>query len=539
MIVIPKVNGQQLKRQDAGQFQLKNSLNIHTGQFAVWCIHAFARRIEQSCAIQVTTVDIGAELTLVKDEALSNERYELDIQSDGIVLRAANEQGVIWGLATLYQLIVSASQQDYKLAAQLISDGPKFSHRGLLVDVGRHFFDAEEMKVIIEEMSVYKLNVLHWHLSEDQGWRIESKVYPSLHEQASNGQYYTQQQIKEIVQFAKERGVEIIPEIDMPGHSSAAISVFKELSCLDEEVSLATGYGVFRVVMCPGKKSTYQWIYKLLDELVELFPSPFIHMGGDECPKDRWQQCPHCNERMRQQQLASYDDLQGYFMNEISAYLKSKGKTMIGWSDALKASNVSKDIIIQYWLENTEESYVYPYFANGQKIIFSDMFNFYFDYPHCMVKLRKTYEYEPKIRQFTGLSGDHILGLEGAIWTERVKTNEQLESMISLRIQALAEAAWTAQRDYDDFLIRLKAHQAHQITKLTSLPLDEVALSNEQAMVTALKMMSAMKAEMSETFADAGIDDEEKNRIGQMFNKEIFGDTDLREFALKMGLTKS
>jgi len=539
MIVIPKINGKHVAGQDAGHFLLKDVLSVNAGEFAAWAVHSFASRLQQSCAIAVTVTDSGNDITLVKEPMQSSERYELEIKPDTITLHAANELGAIWGLATLYQMIIDARNSGQnKLDAQVFSDEPKFPHRGLLVDVGRHFFDVDEMKRIIEEMSVYKLNVLHWHLSEDQGWRIESKVYPRLHESASNGQYYTQQQIKEIVQYAKERGVEIIPEFDIPGHSSAAISAYKELSCFDEEIAVASGYGVFRVVMCPGKDSTYQWIFNLLDELVELFPSPYFHMGGDECPRDRWERCPHCNERMKQHQLESYDDLQGYFMNQINAYLKGKGKTMIGWSDFLKASNVSQDIVIQYWLENTAESYVYPYFAAGQKMIFSDMFNFYFDYPHCMVKLRKTYEYDPKIREHTQLSGDHILGLEGTIWTERVLTNEQLESMISLRIQALAEAAWTIDRDYDEFLERLKAHlQPNHIAKLISLPFEEVALTDEQAMVTALKMMSAMKSEMSETFTDAGISDEEKNRIGQMFNAEIFGDTDLREFAKKMGLS--
>jgi len=537
MLIIPKVNGVN-QRHDTGFYLLKDRMQVNMGDWEPWVVRVFADRVERSCGTTVSITGGSADLVLARNEHLEPEAYELDILSDTIKVSASTERGMIWGLTTVHQLITEAKpQHEGRIALQSFADSPKYVHRGLHIDVARHFFGPEEMKRIIEEMSVYKLNVLHWHLTDDQGWRIESKVYPKLHEQASNGQYYTQEQVRDIVEFAKVRGVEVIPEIDMPGHTSAAIAAYKELSCFNEEISLQEKYGVFRVVMCPGKESTYEWIFHLLDEVTELFPSKYFHIGGDECPKDKWRDCPHCQERMREHGIENLDDLQGYFTNEISQYLCKKGKTVIGWNDVLKASDVSEDMVVQYWLESTPESYTYPYFVQGQKMIFSDMFSMYFDYPHCMVKLRKTYEYEPKIRDHAGLKGDHILGLEGATWTERIITGEQLESMIALRIQALSEAAWTIDRDYDDFLKRLQAHVRTGIVGLHALPFDEVALTDDQAMLKALQMMKAMADATKNSIQDTGLSDDEHKRISDMFMAEMFGGVDPREVASRLGLT--
>jgi len=518
MLIIPKVNGE-IRKNRNGAFFIKGNLRIHIGKLAPSVVRAFAERLGRYCAITVSITDRTADLVLLRNSQLAPEEYELAVLPDQIRVSASTDRGFIWGLATVYQLIMDAQRHhEGRIDLLSIRDKPKYVHRGLHVDVARHFFGVVEMKRIIEEMSIYKLNVLHWHLSDDQGWRIESKVYPRLHEQASNGQYYTQEQIRDIVRFARDRGIDVIPEIDMPGHTSAAIAAYKELSCFDEEITVQDRYGVFRVVMCPGKESTYSWIYQFLDEVTALFPSPYLHIGGDECPKDRWRECPHCQRRMRDHGFESLDDLQGYFTNEISEYLRKKGKMAIGWNEVLKASTVSREIVVQYWLESTSESYSYPYYVQGQKMIFSDMFHFYFDYPHCMVKLRKTYEYEPKIREHARLAGDHILGLEGAVWTERIITEEQLESMISLRLQALAEAAWTVDRDYDDFLRRLKLHMQANITQLHALPLEEVALTDEQAMIQALRLMKTMASETKDSIQDTGLSAEEHQRISGMFS---------------------
>jgi len=536
MVVIPRINGEK-RRRDNGSYLVKDKLQIHIGNLEPWVVRSFAERVERNCAVTVSFTEGIADLALERNDQLAPEEYALEILPDMIQVSASTERGFIWGLATVYQMIVDAKRHhEGRIDLQSLRDNPKYAHRGLNIDVARHFFGPEEMKRIIEEMSVYKLNVLHWHLTDDQGWRIESKVHPKLHELASDGQYYTQEQIRDIVLYAKERGIDVIPEIDMPGHTSAAIAAYKELSCFDEEIAIQDKYGVFQVVMCPGKESTYQWIYNLLDEVTELFPSLYFHIGGDECPKEKWRRCPHCQEQMRKHGLASFEDLQGYFTNEISQYLRKKGKTVIGWNDVLKASNVSGDMVVQYWLESTPDSYVYPHFVQGQKMIFSDMFNLYFDYPHCMVKLRKTYEYQPKIRDHSQLHGDHILGLEGAIWTERVLTDEHLESMISLRLQALAEAAWTIDRDYDDFIHRLEAHIHDSITQLHALPLDEVVLTDEQALVKALEMMKAMATATADSIQDTGLSEDEHKRISDMFMAEMFGGVDPGEFATKLGL---
>jgi N-acetyl-beta-hexosaminidase len=523
MLVIPRVNS--LKQNNADMpFVVKPQFVISIGEFEQDIFTVFENRVKKLGVVLVKSNEASAAITLLKSKDLGQEAYRIEISSEHINVYASSNQGVNLALATLYQLFAEAKVlNNNTINAQIIEDCPKYSYRGLLVDVGRHFFGVSEMKKIIEEMSVYKLNVLHWHLTEDQGWRIESKVYPKLTEISSGGRYYTQDDIKEVVRFATERGVEIIPEIDMPGHTTAAIAAYPELSCEGEEIQVGENAGVYKVIMCAGKDSTYQWIYRLLDEIVPLFPSKFIHLGGDEAPKDKWKECEHCNEKMKQHGIKEYEDLQGLFVNQVKDYLDTKGKTVICWNDSLKAKNVSSDIVTQYWLESSAESYTFPYYEAGRKMIFSNVFNMYFDYPHCVTPLKKTYDYSPLIFGHSNLNGKNVMGIEGAIWTERVPEARILENAISVRIQALAEAAWTHDRNYEDFVKRVKAHLLELgLITLDTLPFEQVTVEGKEAEAQAMSFMQAMMGMMSGGGSDMGLSPEEMKGMAHMFITNIF-----------------
>ncbi|OCT15984.1 hypothetical protein A8709_10210 [Paenibacillus pectinilyticus] len=523
MLIIPKINGSFLKREH--YFTLQDQLDIHIGSFNPSIVDVFVKRMSQECQIQVNvSANKNAVIKLIKNIDTENEAYVVEIEQNEIRLYALDDAGMTWALTSMYQMIVEAQKEnDGKLDCICFQDYPNYRHRGLLVDVARHFFHVEEMKKIIEEMSLYKLNVLHWHLTDDQAWRIESKIFPKLNEVSPSGNYYTQEQIKEIVSFAASRAVEVVPEIDMPGHASAAIAAFPELSCFDEHIQVTEKPGIYKVIMCAGKESTYHWIYQLMDEIIPLFASNRIHLGGDEAPKDKWKTCSHCNAYMKLNQIDNYEDLQGVFTEKVANYVTNKGKTVTCWNESLKSDHLSKDIAIQYWIEAEPTSYVYPHYEKGQPMIFSEVFHMYFDYPYCIVPLKKTYEYEPKIRENKRLNGANILGIEGAIWTERVSTNEILESMISPRIQALAEAAWTVDRNYEDFLIRLKAHLEYiGLSKLGSTPFEEATIHGEQAKAQAISFLQGFMGMMASPDVELGLSPEEMKGMAVMFISNIF-----------------
>lgn len=330
----------------------------------------------------------------------------------------------------------------------------KYDFRSLHLDCARHFFSVETVKKVIEGISYGKLNVLHWHLSDDHAWRIESKKFPQLHE--SSGQYYTQGQIREIIDFAKERGIEVIPEIDMPGHNLALLSVFPEYSCKGEPVTPAKARGVYKTILCAGKEDTYSFVEQLLDEMIPLFDSQYFHIGGDEAPKDEWKECPHCNAKLKELGLTSYEDLQGYFTSRVCEVLKKHGKTPIVWNDALLANNLPEDIVVQYWTIDHAKAMV-PFVANGGKWIYSDMFELYLDYPYSMIPLKKVYEFQPHLYNYEIPKMDGLIGFEACTWTEHIDNEQKLCEHIFPRVYALAERAnGEAHTDYESFKARVR-----------------------------------------------------------------------------------
>lgn len=330
----------------------------------------------------------------------------------------------------------------------------KYNYRSLHIDCARHFFSVESVKKVIEGISYGNLNVLHWHLTDDHAWRIESKKFPQLHE--SSGQYYTQEEIREIIDYAKERGIDVIPEIDMPGHNLALLSVFPEYSCKGETVTPAKARGVYKTILCAGKDETYAFVEELLEEMIPLFDSKYFHIGGDEAPKDEWKECPHCNGKMKELGITSYEDLQGYFSSRVCDVLKKHGKTPIVWNDALLANNLPEDVVVQYWTIDYAKE-MSNFVDKGGKWIYSDMFELYLDYPHSMIPLEKVYEFEPHLYKYDIPRTDGLIGFEACTWTEHIDNEKDLCEHIFPRVYAMAERAnGEAHTDYESFKTRVK-----------------------------------------------------------------------------------
>lgn len=437
--MIPKVNGTWMKHE--GSYLLPERFTLSCPDFETWCVEAFCQRTGSQCE----NVAGGGNIRITQNAALPPEGYRLEVTTCGITVEAAAVRGAVWALATLCQLMEGRNVPCCK-----IEDSPRFPHRGVHLDCVRHFFPAEEVKRVIDELSRVKLNVFHWHLTDDQGFRIESKKFPELHEQCG-GDFYTQAEIREIVEYARVRGVEVIPEINMPGHTTAILAAHPELGCQGKPVKLGKSGGIYPVPLCPGKEETYVFLKELLDEVCPLFPSDRFHMGGDETPDWEWQDCPHCQAKMKELGLTDTRQLQGYFSNRIKELLRARGKQAVCWNDSLMASNFqTEDVTVQYWSIQYADQTL-DYLARGGKLIYSDMFEIYLDYPSAMSSMKKVYHCAPAIR------GKEIPaeGLEGCLWTEYVDTPQLLEQRLFPRIYALAENAWNREKNYEDFLARI------------------------------------------------------------------------------------
>lgn len=304
--MLPAINGR-LKQQE-GWFSLAQEvLTVSFGGFAPWCAAAFAKRLGATVQESQT-----GQIMLLRDDSLPPEAYVLTVTAEGIRVQVACEQSVILALTTLYQLM----DGQRRVPCLSLTDAPRYQHRGLSLDCVRCFFPVGEVRRVIEQMARVKLNVLHWVLTNDQGWRIESRQYPRLNE--ISGPYYTRDEIRNVVAYARERGIEIIPEIDMPGHMTALLAAYPEYSCSGKPVQLAKTGGIYPIILCAGAEKTYELIDSLLGEVCSLFPGGRIHLGGDEAPKREWKTCPCCQQRKRDEGLADENELQGWFMNRPS-----------------------------------------------------------------------------------------------------------------------------------------------------------------------------------------------------------------------------
>lgn len=421
-----------------GSVKLPETVTVSLGDFAPWCLEAFSARLDG----HVETAENGF-ITLKKAD-IAKEGYKLTVTKDGITVEAADESGAVWALTTVTELTAEGEA----LPIVTIEDAPHYGHRGLSLDCSRHFFTADEVKKVIDQMTRVKLNVLHWHLVDDQGWRIECKTLPLLHE--TTGTYYTQEEIRSVIEYARVRGMEIIPEIDMPGHTRSMIAAYPHLSCFGEKTELCQFGGIFEKILCPGKDETFAFIEKLLTEVCALFPDDRFHIGGDEAPKTEWKKCPHCKARMEALGLTDYEDLQGYFTKRVVAILKKHGKRAVCWNDVLESKDVDTENIIQYWTAQ-HEAPVPAFIERGGKVIFSNMSALYFDYPHGINSLNKVYHYQPVVMGKSYADSPNMLGYEAALWSEQVETPEHLEELLFPRLYAVSEIAWNEAGDYADF----------------------------------------------------------------------------------------
>lgn len=390
------------------------------------------------------------EIKIVCDTTLEEEEYKLSVNEQGIRVTAATDQAVKYALTTIRLLTDEAQFVPYCE----IHDKPKYRHRGLMIDCVRHFFPREELERIIEQMALVKMNVLHLHLSDDQGWRIESRCFPELHQQPGN-EYYSREDIRAIVAFAESRGVELIPELDIPGHVSALLAAYPGYSCSGKKVEIATCGGIYPTILCAGNERTYEMLETLLDEMCPLFCSEQFHIGGDEAPKKEWQKCKCCQNKIRTEGLADEKELQGYFSNRVMDILGKHGKKPICWNDSLEADNLYKKTKIQFWSVQYAE-HMPEYMRNGGELIYSDMFTFYFDYPYSMTPLQRVYNDPLEIQGVSYEKYPGLTGIEACIWAEHIDGPDRLEELLFPRLYALAEKAWSEELGYEAFKQRLR-----------------------------------------------------------------------------------
>jgi hexosaminidase len=425
---------------------------------------------------------------------LGNEGYLLHITQDAILIQASHQKGVFYGIQTLLQLtgtkksLMAGITTGIELNCVRIEDKPCFKWRGLLLDSCRYFIPVEFIKKYIDMLSRHKLNVFHWHLTDDQGWRIEIKKYPRLCEIGAwrdstlighmetkphrfdmnrHGGFYTQNEIKEIVQYARERYVEILPEIEMPGHASAALAAYPEMSCSGEPWKVRNIWGISDHIYCAGNDDALLFNESILHEIVQLFPYEYVHIGGDEVPKSKWHNCPKCQQRIRQEGLKNEQGLHSFFTKKMQKVLQSCKKKTVIWDDAF-ASDPDMEVTVMSW-RNEEDGIMAA--KTGHDVIIANNEYYYLDYyqgdpakePLAIsghTTLKRVYDYNPVRTISSPNEFKHVLGIQGFVWTEYMKTCDHIEYMTWPRACAIAESAWSGfeNKDYEEFECRIRKH---------------------------------------------------------------------------------
>ena len=486
-----------------GQFTLTASSKIilnGSEEEMTYAANAFQNLIKESTGFSLE-VNNGNEpedgdIFLSLDNAISgDEGYTLSVTKDQVIIKAKKPAGLFYGVQTLRQLMPteieskSKLDQSWKIAAVEIEDNPRFKYRGMHLDVARHFFPVDFVKEYIDLIAMHKMNTMHWHLTEDQGWRIEIKQYPKLTEIGAwrketlighggakledmtfdgkrYGGFYTQEEVKEIVAYAKERFVTVIPEIEMPGHSLGALAAYPELGCTDGPFEVATRWGVFNDVYCP-KEETFKFLENVLTEVFELFPSKYVHIGGDECPKKAWEESAFCQDLIKKEGLKDEHELQSYFITRMEKFINSKGRAIIGWDEILEGG-LAPNATVMSWrgIKGGIEAA-----KQGHDVIMTPGSHCYFDHYQTEDKeneplaiggftsVEKVYSYEPVPEELTAEEAKYILGAQANVWSEYIKTPAHAEYMVLPRMTALAEVVWSpkSSRDWSGFTQRMDA----------------------------------------------------------------------------------
>jgi hexosaminidase len=456
--------------------------------------------LEESTGMEIPFGDFTAHENVIRfeyaaKEELEAEGYELEVTTDQIIIRANEDAGLFYGVQTLLQLLPpdvygNPDQTiDWKVPCCAITDKPRFSWRGMHLDVSRHFFTVEFVKKYIDLIAMHKMNVFHWHLTDDNGWRIEIKKYPKLTEvaawrvdredmpwrevsppepgeKATYGGFYTQDEIREVIAYAAERYVQVVPEIEMPGHTSEIFAAYPELSCRGEKLYVQPGsYWPNIDIFCAGKEETFEFIENVLLEVMELFPSEYVHIGGDEADKTRWKECRLCQKRIKEKGLKDEHELQSWFVKRVEKFLNVHGKKLIGWDEILEGG-LAPEATVMSWrgFQGGIDAATL-----GHDVVMCPTSYCYFDYYQAdpefepeaiggLITLKKVYSFEPIPLELSAHQAKHILGAQGNVWTEYISTPQHAEYMAVPRMTALAEVVWSSKetRAWDDFLTRLQ-----------------------------------------------------------------------------------
>ena len=474
--IIPTPNEQTINN---GFMEIENSPEIITESNFNSAATLFKNAIKKLDLTSKKTTKNRINFSL--NEKLNEEEYILKINTDQINIEASTETGAIFGFQSLYQLMnLNLKNGVVKLQNQVIKDSPRFKYRGMHLDVGRHMYPVAFIKKYIDGLAMLKFNNFHWHLTEDQGWRIEIEKYPELNnigsyrdstlighytdkpwqfDKTRYGGYYTKKEIKEVVRYAQERGINVIPEIEMPGHSQAAVSSYPEFGCTGEQVGVAPLWGVFKEIYC-SKNETFDFLEEIIDEVVELFPGKYIHIGGDEAPKTNWKACGNCQNVINREELKDEHELQSYFITRMEKYINSKGKQIIGWDEILEGG-LAPNATVMSWrgvsggIEAAKMNH---------EVIMTPNATCYLD--HYQAKdtaneplaiggytpIEEIYNYEPIPNELDESLHKYIIGAQGNVWTEYMKTSHHVEYMVFPRIFALSEVVWAKDKpSFNDF----------------------------------------------------------------------------------------
>lgn len=406
-------------------------------------------------------------LQLALDPSLPIEGYKLEVKESGINLIGESATGIFYGIQTLRQLI-DRSKLVPSIPCVNIDDQPRFAWRGLMLDCSRTFQSIDYLKKTIDRLSFYKMNILHLHLTDDQGWRIEIKSHPELtekgarfstkyNEPASHQGFYSQAELKELVKYASIRGVTIVPEIEMPGHSLEVLVCRPDLSCTgtipDDIYPFFKGPDVTSDILCAGKENTFSLLQEVMDEVIDIFPSQFIHIGGDEAPKDRWKTCTKCQARIKAEGLKDEHELQSYFVRRIEKYINAKGRRLIGWSEILQGG-LAPNAAVMDWIGGAAEAT-----KDGHDAVMTPTSHCYFDYPYSAIDSKRAYEFDP-IANLTTEQGKHILGIQASFWSHIDREPELVDKQLFPRLLSISERAWSPAdvRDWPSFEARLNVH---------------------------------------------------------------------------------
>ncbi|MEI6286826.1 MAG: beta-N-acetylhexosaminidase [Bacillota bacterium] len=477
-----------LRRKPGAGFELSADTNVMSCALAKTAVKLFAANVLQigiKVEIKKVVGKTAKAIVFARAVGFNDEGYSIDVSSRKILVQATKAAGFFYAAQTLTQLLQPGAC-GVIIPPVSIKDQPRFIWRGLMLDCCRHFFAMAELKKIIDTMASLKLNVFHWHLTEDQAWRLEIKKYPELtakaawrdnsgfgmadgvtphYQDGKYGGFYTQADAREIVSYAAERFVTIVPEIELPGHSTAPLCVYNELGCTGGPYEFESMGGVFREVYCAGNDKVFEFLRDVLDEVLAIFPSQYIHIGGDECPKDRWRECPKCQNRIAAEGLKDEDELQSWFVRQIEQHLNKHNRNLIGWDEILEGG-LAPNATVMSWRGNAGGIAA----ANmGHDVVMTPTTNCYLDYvqgrnatepkaiPGGFLPLEKVYELEPVPRQIKPAQRKHVIGGQANMWTEYVQTDDHLEYMIFPRLCALAEVVWSPKtgRNWEDFRKRL------------------------------------------------------------------------------------